>query len=149
MSVASGIVLNLIGIIMIKINTKIGDILVVEIPEECFKVTNIDYPDWYLDNGIMNIELVILYGKSGTLEKRFDIDRQIKNCNLLGKLSQLDKELEEFVDVKNNWYKNYIIGLGGINWHEFKAPKQSFISLIKSQHPEFDENKEYLLIKLG
>jgi len=73
--------------------------------------------------------------------------------------SELDKELEEFVDFKyiagvdpieeplliinEKWYIDYID-----NNNYYKTPKQSFISLIKSQHPEFDSEKEWLVIKL-
>lgn len=81
----------------------------------------------------------------------------LTNYRSIGKLLQLDKELEEFVDkMYINYgtkkpihfgYDNYIKCDKGINL-ACETPKQSFVSLIKSQHPEFDESKEYLLIKL-
>lgn len=75
--------------------------------------------------------------------------------DIIGKLSQLDKELEEFVEKHPNInYRDYLCSslLKAINgWTAnwiYLTPKESFISLIKSQHPEFQEDKEYLLIKL-
>lgn len=106
---------------MIKIKTKVGEILLI--------------------NNRIN----------KTFEEIFTIPGLEKRFKYLGELSGLDKELEEFVDKslplplteKSNWYyKDYTNTTCLLNI------KESFISLIKSQYPDFEENNEYLLIKI-
>lgn len=90
-----------------------------------------------------------------TFEEIFTIPGLEKGFKYFGDLSQLDKELEEFVHkmLQNNPPDQEIKFRG--QYYDYceltsylDSPKQSFISLIKSQHPEFDSEKEYLLIKL-
>lgn len=169
---------------MVKIKTKVGDIGLVCVPND------VNWVEISKNNlgGFINTSLdlkennyFLQYGKEKCgfppsksvyyNPKTFYCLVGIKNPIYIGKLSQLDKELEEFVDrwgddisrdivnfialgysdiVKidgngNLYYKDY---LDNMNNNYTLTPKQSFISLIKSQHPEFDESKEYLLIKL-
>lgn len=117
---------------MIKVKTKVGDVIMCMFPNETYSVETFDKDDCRIR--FINCAEInnITYN----------------NLQLIGKISELDKELEEFVDwsVFDEPIKLYVNYIDDNPW--FKTPKQSFISLIKSQHPEFQENKDYLLIKL-
>ena len=133
------------------IKTKVGDVGLIEVPKLAF------YFDWGYcsQHDSNNNPKIQIYWETeddrlGGIITKFITSNQFE---ILDKLSQLDKELEEFVELTNTGlFKMY-------NWTEDKinaagiqpittSSKKSFISLIKSQHPEFDESKEYLLIKL-
>ena len=75
--------------------------------------------------------------------------------DILNKLSQLDKELEEFVDKVENILNPFQIGDDDNIYFEdysksypelFKTAKESFISLLESEG--IDTSKEYLVIKI-
>ena len=137
---------------MKQIKTRSGDILCVEVP------INIDL-DTLSYSTSQDLHLLTTDGK--------DVDIYCNNTpdvKILGKLSELDKELDEFVDrnviakgeeidgfvLKEDFimgWKNYINNKT-VQPYEFDTPKQSFISLVKSQHPEFQGDKEWLVIKL-
>ena len=107
---------------MKEIQTKSGDILCVEVPE-----------DSDVEEIIDNLNL------SG-------------NNKYLGKLSELiDEDCEEFVELlPSNMYKNYkwpedkvrLTGIQPIN----ATAKESFISLLESEG--IDTSREYLVIKV-
>ncbi len=133
------------------IKTKVCDVGLIEVPKLAF------YFDWgycsqYDSNNNPKIQIYweTEDDRLGGIITKFITPNQFE---ILNKLSQLDKELEEFVELTGTGlFKMY-------NWTEDKvkeigiqplttSSKKSFISLIKSQHPEFDSEKEYLLIKL-
>jgi len=129
------------------IQTESGEVLLIQIPEKYLRIKNIDYPDWYLYDAIIDTEIVILYGKSGTLEERITIKEPFKNLKLLGKFSELkNKVFEEFVDkpFRNEFYLDYNADINYM--YELKTAKESFQSLCKSQGIEDDLNN-YLIIK--
>ncbi len=148
---------------MKQIKTKSGNIGIIEVPKLAF------YFDWIEGkNGDIYIYWETEDGRIEGIKTNF---QKWSAFEILNKLSKLDKELEEFVDrwgddisrdivnfivlgysdiVKidgngNLCYKDY---LDNMNNNYTLTPKQSFISLVKSQHSEFQEDKEWLVIKL-
>ena len=94
MSVDSGIVLNLIGMIMIKINTKVGDILVVEIPKD---VT------WW---NIVENKLGNFITQTLSLPQQFL--QYGKSSNILGK-EVTSSNIKEFITDYYNFVKPIVI----------------------------------------
>jgi len=149
---------------MEKIKTKSCNILCVEVPEECLRIQNIDYPDWYLYDTYMGDErcdLIILYGKSGTLQKEIELTYGIKDLEILGKLSELtDEDCEEFVELLNdNFYIEEIkCWSGRFYYHYNQVPglmnqliytaKQSFITLLQSEGIDTSNEDKLLIIKI-
>lgn len=124
---------------MKKLQTKAGEILIVEVPE--------------------NIDLDTLsYSTSQDLHllttDRKDVDvycGNILDIKILGKLSELtDKDCDEFVEVTggklNNTgleYRDYMSSEDSYNYYD--NSKGSFISLLQSEG--IDTSKELLIIK--
>ena len=141
---------------MKQIKTKSGNIGIIEVPKLAF------YFDWIEGK---NGNIYIYWGtEDGRIEFIKTNFQKWSDFEILNKLSQLDKELDEFVDrnviakgeeidgfvLKEDFimgWKNYINNKT-VQPYEFDTPKQSFISLVKSQHPEFQGDKEWLVIKL-
>lgn len=123
---------------MKQIKTKSGNIGIIEVPKLAF------YFDWIEGkNGNIYIYWETEDGRIEVIKTNF---QKWSDFEILNKLSQLDKELDEFIDVVSNnlfLYRDYLC-----KDFTILKRKQSFISLIKSQHPEFQEDKEYLLIRL-
>ena len=106
---------------MIKVKTKVGDVGLVEL--------NVD--------------------KSYSVEARLVLE-QFERFRSIGKLSQLDKELEEFVEFKypfdgqyDKVFRNY---LKLARNYLLNSAKESFISLLQSEG--IDTGKEYLIIRI-
>ena len=134
---------------MITIKTKVGDVGLVEVPKLAF------YFDWgyCTKHDSNNNPKIQIYWEAeddglGGIITNFIKSNQFE---ILDKLSQLDKELEEFVELTNTGlFKMY-------NWTEDKikadgiqpittSSKKSFISLLESEG--IDTSKEYLVIKI-
>ncbi len=145
------------------IQTKADELLLIKVPELAF------YFDWKIKS---DFESIIIYyetedGKMGQIETDL---LDWNKFEIIGKFSQLkDKDFEEFVfqwgqnmsrdivnfcilgysdivkiDKNNNLcYKNY---LDNFNNNYTLTPKESFISLCKSQGIE-DDLDNYLIIK--
>lgn len=127
---------------MIKVKTKDDKYIgLIEVPKLAF------YFDWIEGkNGNIYIYWETEDGRIGGIKTNF---QKWNDFEILNKLSKLDKELEEFVDkiltstIGIDYWESY-----DRYYNSYKTPKQSFISLIKSQRPEFQEDKEWLVIKL-
>ena len=134
---------------MITIKTKVGDVGLVEVPKLAV------YFDWgyCTKHDSNNNPKIQIYWEAeddglGGIITNFIKSNQFE---ILDKLSQLDKELEEFVELTNTGlFKMY-------NWTEDKikaagiqpittSSKKSFISLLESEG--VDTSKEYLIIKV-
>ena len=127
---------------MKEIQTKSGEILIVEVPEDAYDIRFIPTGDL-----IYKITDKPYQSLFNVMKGRTSI-----RCELIGKLSELtDKDCEEFVELTPtglfklyNWSKEKVDELG-IQPVTYSA-KDSFISLLQSEN--IDVSKEYLIIKV-
>lgn len=139
---------------MIKVKTKDNKYIgLIEVPKSAF------YFDWKCISDMS--EFISIYCETEDdwvhiYQTKFTSPNQFE---IIGKLSELDKELEEYIDSFNydpeykkddkfTWYKDYIYPIIDEELFDIETPKDSFISLIKLQHSEFDVTKEWLIIKI-
>ena len=144
---------------MKEIQTKSGDILCLEVPDDVtwwesienilgsFLTKVLDLPQYFLQYGKVNEK-----GYSQVYYNSDNFYLPKGKWNIIGKLSELiDEDCEEFVELlPSNMYKNYkwpedkvrLTGIQPIN----ATAKGSFISLLESEG--IDTSREYLVIKV-